>query len=269
MVKFMFKNYTLEKSLRLKKIFLYATIGSAFMGGLLQSDLFVLLFLIFIFLFFKIRKSIIKYNKLNSFTSAKNTVDSLTDVPKEDSHCLPVDKNNIQPPVETKIPTDNVMPSYIKYEYLEPEIKTTQKLYKVAGTSFRQEDIISISDLNDIYSYTKKMLIDNDFVDEAIYEYELESKNVSLIPEPDNKYDSNAVKVVILDTLVGYIQKKDAPKIKELLASNSIREIYASSAGGNCKYIFEEWDDEKCKYVYNLKKSKLTIGIDLLITTKI
>ena len=45
-------------------------------------------------------------------------------------------------------------------------------------------------------------------------------QEMRLIPEPDNKYDSNAIQVYIGDKLVGYVKATDAIHLSRMLMSN-------------------------------------------------
>ena len=76
-----------------------------------------------------------------------------------------------------------------------PQYKTEN--HHVTGTSYRQKEIESLGEENPIYEYSKRELIDEEYEGEKVYYYDFNPSTVELIEEPDNKFDPNAVKVVI------------------------------------------------------------------------
>jgi len=64
---------------------------------------------------------------------------------------------------------------------------------KIAGVSFRQEEL------------------------GKLYGRDWNAITISLVEEPDNKYDPNAIKIIADDMHIGYIPGMVAPHVKELL----------------------------------------------------
>lgn len=138
----------------------------------------------------------------------------------------------------------------------EEERKREEAKYKnenarVAGTSYRQEQLKEICGLNPLFSKHKNELIDMEQVDKRIFEYEQKTKEVEIIAEPDNPYDANALKVIIEGLHIGYIKKGSCSHIKNLLKRNP--EITATIQGGRYKYIssYCDWDRDKDLYEFN------------------
>jgi hypothetical protein len=124
--------------------------------------------------------------------------------------------------------------------------------HKIAGVSYRQEEIESLGIENPIYEYSKQELIDEGYEDEKIYYYDFFPEKVELIAEPENEFDSNAVKVIVDGVHVGYIKKGSCSHVKKLLQSGTIVSIGAEIHGGKYKYLYCEYDEDKDMDVYTL-----------------
>ena len=144
-----------------------------------------------------------------------------------------------------------------------------ERTYHVAGTTFHEDSILSLSSENPDYEMSKRDLIDSGMTDERIWEYEFDPYNVQLIPEPENPHDPNAVKVIVDGEHVGYIKTGSCKHILKLLQENRILKIDCEMGGGNYKIVREEYDDEKEKDVYILEKDSTNFFVVLTIREKI
>lgn len=96
----------------------------------------------------------------------------------------------------------------------KPEIKFYN--FHIVGSDHYVDNIKLVLDENILYESTKDELT----VDEMVFEYDLEDRNdVQIVPEPDNEYDKNAVRVDIAGKTVGYIKKGACTRVKNLLKS--------------------------------------------------
>ena len=109
---------------------------------------------------------------------------------------------------------------------------------KVAGTSYRQNEIKLLGTQNPDYRLSTAQLAKKKLVDVSIYEYKFKKLKAQLEEEPTNEYDPNAIKVMISGRHVGYIKKGSCTHVKKLIKTNSIKSITAIISGGNYKYIF-------------------------------
>ena len=139
--------------------------------------------------------------------------------------------------------------------------------HKVTGISHYINNLKSLSFENDVYSLPKKELIDIGYVDERIYKNTFNITKVALVPEPENEFDKNAVRVELDDVVVGYIKKGSCTHIKNLLKNNLISSIKADVYGGRCKILYEDYDYEKDKEVSNFDSADIPYGVTLKITT--
>ena len=55
--------------------------------------------------------------------------------------------------------------------------------------------------------------------------------------EPTNKYDKNAVKILLNGHLIGYVPAEFAAKMKQIMAKNSIIKVEYKAKGGEYKVI--------------------------------
>jgi len=167
----------------------------------------------------------------------------------------------------------NMHPSVFTNE-VQHENQIAQKFenHNVAGTSYRQNEILSLISENDDYDLKKNELIDlfdlSDGECEKIYKYEIEDFDAILQEEPENEYDKNAIKVVISGIHVGYIKKGSCSHIKKLIANGNIQRITARIYGGDYKMITCDYDFDKDKDVYTLEKDKTGLNIKLTISVK-
>lgn len=140
--------------------------------------------------------------------------------------------------------------------------------FKVAGISYYQGDFINKLNFD----------IDND-------ECEFDSSSVELIPEPENKYDPNAIKVMVDGIQIGHIPRNITSYVRNLIDSPDLSEMRILIVGeiddddpeesnlSATVFIYTHEDDieeQKTEKDYSiLAKIELTLGILLLIASLI
>lgn len=136
------------------------------------------------------------------------------------------------------------------------------KTYKVTGVSHYVENILSLKTENFDYDLSKKELIDEGYENERIYQYDFYPIKTELVPEPDNQYDPNAIKVIVDNTLVGYIKSGSCSHLLKMIKENRIEKIECKIAGGKYKYLgYDDYEDK-----YELEKSDAPFFVVLNIT---
>jgi hypothetical protein len=133
--------------------------------------------------------------------------------------------------------------------------------FHVTGTSFRENDIESIGIENYEFDYSRKDFLEIFSEGQRIYKYLFAPKSVVLEEEPDNKYDKNAIKVIIDDVHVGYIKKEDCTHVKQLIDSKNIISIDATISGGKYRYYYEDYDDDAMDYKTHIKTERHNYSI--------
>ncbi len=119
------------------------------------------------------------------------------------------------------------------------------KKFNVAGASFRTEKIDFV--LEKYYKDKSKQNSDSYFVDNQPQKHSkypvFITNKVQLIPEPENKHDENAIKVLIDDVHLGYVPRTQTEEIhKEIKDEN--------------EYIAEIKEDIKNQYSIEISISK-------------
>lgn len=110
----------------------------------------------------------------------------------------------------------------------------------VAGTHFYEDGIRSLMIPNEDFNLSKKELLEQFSTYELIPEYYPANNHVLLEPEPDNRYDPNAIKVLISNVLVGYIKKGSCVHVKKLLQQKNVSVVATEVQVGRYKKIYED-----------------------------
>lgn len=139
--------------------------------------------------------------------------------------------------------------------------------HRIAGVSYRQDEIRSLGTINKEYQYTKPQLIKNGLIDKNVYEYTFNPVSVLLVLEPENKHDPNAIKVIIDNIHVGYIKKGSCSHVKKLINSDSISSISAKISGGRSKYVYCT-DDAGSSDSYIMDKDETEFHVEITLTLK-
>lgn len=146
----------------------------------------------------------------------------------------------------------------------KPEITPTDyitKNFRVAGVSYRQEEIQSLGCINPDYSLTKKELMECHSDGDKVYKYDFYIDNVILEPEPTNTHDPNAIKVIADNTHIGYIKQGKCSEVRNLLNSEKKLSIDIEIHGGPYKELYCTEDDtyeiEKGSYDFSATVSIL------------
>lgn len=160
----------------------------------------------------------------------------------------------------------------IEKERLETKLNNLEKFinendtktYRVAGISYYEENILTFAQENYFYDMTKKELIEDGFEDERIYEYNFCVSKFEIVPEPDNPYDKNAIKVLADGVQIGHIKAGSCSHLLNVIKENRLTKIEGEIKGGKYKYI--GYDDETEKYI--LEKDKIPFYAQLEISEK-
>lgn len=122
---------------------------------------------------------------------------------------------------------------------------------KVKGISYRQEafsdlcqEIVKESDDVPYLGYTSKEIKEELIFSDRFYKYSpFELSDVDFVPEVDNQFDPNAVKIVVRGYHLGYVTKSKSRKVLRLTtdSNNEVVKI-AKIYGGDYKDIDPESD---------------------------
>lgn len=138
--------------------------------------------------------------------------------------------------------------------------QTEQKVYVVAGTLRRQAEIQALGIETETYHYSKREIIDACLEDEELARYVFPPLDAQLVPEPDNQYDPNAVKVIVNGVHMGYIKREDAEEVRALIQGGKIGQVYVDVVGGPYKR-YDSVED-------TIEKKNLHFGLRLTVCMK-
>lgn len=135
--------------------------------------------------------------------------------------------------------------------------------FQVAGVSHYADDIMEkIAYENDDYSLSTRDLADIYDVGDRIFEYSFDDCNASLVPEPTNEHDPNAVRVEVGGVLIGYIKRGSCSHVKNLLNSPDFDHVNVELGGGKYKCLYD--DEDKIK----VEKDSCGLFADVYIFTR-
>lgn len=146
--------------------------------------------------------------------------------------------------------------------------KVDVRSYTVKGVFKHENEIFhEMMIRNPEFDYTKSELVDCGAVDMNTYEWvPRDGMELELVPEPDCKYDPNAVKVVIGGHHIGYIPREKCLEVLELLSSGRIERMSYDLIGGKYKRVDEDYDFEKDKSTYTMEEGKRELGAAVYLT---
>lgn len=117
-----------------------------------------------------------------------------------------------------------------------------EKTYYVVGTQYYLGAISSLARVNPDWKKSGAVLASEGKVMEKIFKTNYINKPVKLVPEPQNKHDKNAIKVIISGKTVGYISREDNRKVKRILTQHDVKFISSFISGGPYKVVSENGD---------------------------
>lgn len=160
--------------------------------------------------------------------------------------------------------------------WLEEEIvqKTVEKIvFRVAGvTKYKKavkEACNLIAEDNGIPEYakyysnlsTKELREELEEYGMKVFKYQdLDFFNIELVPEVDNKYDPNAIKVLIFNNHVGYVPATVAKTIRKYFDNKKYNFVIEGEIKGG---PYKEWDDLNDKVITN---NDLDIGFEIYLS---
>ena len=129
--------------------------------------------------------------------------------------------------------------------------------YPVKGVFAHEDEIFhNLMEINPVYEYTKSELIESFMSDIPVYKWIPKQLPAELIPEPENKYDPNAIRVVIGGITIGYVPKESCIKVLEIINSGRLDNVAYEINGGAFKLLEEDYDSIKDKSTYTVKTGR-------------
>lgn len=119
----------------------------------------------------------------------------------------------------------------------------TVETHHVTGMRNYLDNFRKIATQNYFYNAGKNDLVELDMVNEKIWEYEYSDRNPQLVPEPDNEFDKNAIKVIVDGQHIGYIKKGSCAHLLKVINEGRLISIKCQIGGGRYKYLTLDEDD--------------------------
>ncbi len=157
--------------------------------------------------------------------------------------------------------------SNAEVEHADRADNENEKTYRVAGARHYATAIESLAQSNPRYSMSKKELLSAGLAEKEIYKYLFTPKQVEVVPEPDNTYDPNAIKVMIDGAHVGYIKAGSCAHLLKVIKGNRIEQIRCKIGGGpyKCYTDTSDIDEKPC---YELDEGSSPYWVTLYITER-
>lgn len=139
----------------------------------------------------------------------------------------------------------------VAIEVKRPEPKTVPapttaankgRVHHATGMAHYLDNILELAIENPDYDLTKKEIIDNAMEGDKIWKYEFYPTKTELVPEPDNPYDPNAIKVVVDGQHVAYIKSRSCSALLKKINSRTIHRLECEIGGGPYKEVYEDDD---------------------------
>lgn len=135
-----------------------------------------------------------------------------------------------------------------------------QNIIKRVANSYKREYMLESFD-----GYSNSEILEY-FMDMTEFEGQYIDDIIELVPEPDNQYDKNAIKVYITDASdrkyhIGYVKKAENVKLLHELENNKIRTTSVEFLGGKVKHVDYDWEKEKDIVV----SDEITRGVEVTV----
>lgn len=134
--------------------------------------------------------------------------------------------------------------------------------FEVAGVPYHEDGLRDLLEPSDDYTMSAADLKEEYVDGDRIYRDELSDCQASLVPEPTNPHDPNAIRVEIGGNLVGYIKKKETATVRKYIDAPGVT-VLAEVSGGPYKELVEDEDGQM-----KIKKGKAPYAIELDIVIK-
>lgn len=151
-----------------------------------------------------------------------------------------------------------------KFEMIQKQRTKLDKKFKVAGTSYNQENLDSLIKLlvtredyiGDYMTFTNREIRDSL---ERIYKHSgCTTVDVRYVEEPENEYDPNAIKIYIHELFIGYVPQKINSEIKKYLNNTELTiKSSAQIVGGK----YKEYSFTQDKVITGLQKYGVEVSI--------
>ena len=143
----------------------------------------------------------------------------------------------------------NTTNPYSKKKKLKSLHLTQPEKYQVAGVSYHQDAVRFLLKESADWNKTGEQLVKEKKVGQKIYRYERLYAYASLVPEPTNKHDKNAIKVIVSDQHIGYIGQNENIHVGSILRDPAPKRVIADIYGGDYKVVSYDGEETKLESI--------------------
>lgn len=114
-------------------------------------------------------------------------------------------------------------------------------LYQIDAYCFlrRDEELMNALDSNPKFELSTEELVKQGYAGKTIYKFYSEYKRgVTIIPEPTNPHDKNAVMIMLGRNFFGYVSREHAPVVLGYMKANCIESVSLQISGGPIRKIY-------------------------------
>lgn len=112
-----------------------------------------------------------------------------------------------------------------------------QVVFHGAGMEHHMDELMELAEENLDFTCTKKELRDYLIINQRVFQYKFNPTGIDLVPDPQNPYDSNAVKILLNNRHIGYIRSSQAQRSADLFNSDRVKRVQVSIQGGKYKIL--------------------------------
>ena len=123
-----------------------------------------------------------------------------------------------------------------------PAVSYKSENHRATGMEHYMDNIMALACENDGYNLSKKEIIECYSEGDRVWKYDFYPTNIELVPEPDNRYDPNAIKVVVDGKHVAYIKQGSCSRVLKAIKEGTIHRITCEMGGGPYKTYYEDED---------------------------
>lgn len=153
-------------------------------------------------------------------------------------------KDAPKPESDPDIPEVSATPQPAPEKIVVKNPEYVNKTYRATGMEHRMDSLMSLSFDNPDYKLSKQEIVDQGLTDERIFQKEFIATKIELVPEPDNPYDKNAIKVVADGRHIAYIKRGSCAHLLNVINEGRLLCISADIGGGRYKYVYKDEDRE-------------------------
>lgn len=111
------------------------------------------------------------------------------------------------------------------------------------------EELFDVLSLNPDFELSTADLVEKGYAGKSVYRfYSTYKYDVTLMPDPKNKADKNAVKILLSGKFYGYVNKNDAPTVLKLIKKNAIEGLQLRHSGGPVRRIYADSRSSASRY---------------------